>query len=54
MNDLRVSFNQLISDYKEVLDTFDQYKSDQVRRFLKLTELNIWVVDKQNRGCLFW
>ncbi|KAL8559163.1 hypothetical protein ACOMHN_048410 [Nucella lapillus] len=32
MNDLRKSFNQLVSDYKEVLDTFDQYKTDQEQR----------------------
>lgn len=32
MNELRKSFNQLVSDYKEVLDTFDQYKADQEQR----------------------
>ena len=30
MNDLRRSFNQLVTDYKELLDTFDSYKADQV------------------------
>ena len=30
MDELRKSFNQLVSDYKEVLDTFDQYKAEQV------------------------
>ncbi|KAK7495487.1 hypothetical protein BaRGS_00013185 [Batillaria attramentaria] len=32
MNELRKSFNQLVSDYKEVLDTFDQYKVEQEQR----------------------
>ena len=30
MNELRKSFNQLVTDYKELLDTFDSYKADQV------------------------
>nr|QNL15273.1 inhibitor of nuclear factor kappa-B kinase subunit gamma [Littorina littorea] len=32
MNDLRLSFNQLVSDYKDLLDTFDQYKAEQEQR----------------------
>ena len=27
--ELRASFNQLVSDYKELLDTFDEYKASQ-------------------------
>ncbi|XP_076447760.1 uncharacterized protein LOC143284710 [Babylonia areolata] len=32
MSQLRRSFNQLVSDYKEVLDTFEQFKSEQEQR----------------------
>ncbi|XP_067683522.1 optineurin-like [Haliotis asinina] len=32
MNELRASFEQLVNDYKELLDTFDQYKLQQERQ----------------------